>query len=85
MKEYYCRVCGLYNEDKPWEQDDNSPTYEICPCCGVEFGYEDYTIESTIEYRKKWIENGAKWFNAKKKPEVWNLEKQLQNILNEYV
>lgn len=84
MNEHYCRVCGLYSIDKPWGEDGNSPNYEICPCCGVEFGNEDYTMESTIEYRKQWLANGAKWFTFKEKPENWNLKKQLQNIPHEY-
>ncbi|NDV97307.1 hypothetical protein D0T84_20740 [Dysgonomonas sp. 521] len=84
MKEHHCRVCGLYIEDKPWGENGRCPTYEICSCCGVEFGNEDYTIESTKEYRKQWIKKGCQWFNSKKKPENWNLEKQMLNIPAEY-
>ncbi len=84
MKEHFCRICGLYSEDKPWGEDGNCPTYDICPCCGGEFGYEDCTVESTIDYRKQWIENGAKWFDLKYKPEDWDLEKQMQNIPDKY-
>ncbi len=46
MNEHNCRVCGLYIDDLPWGEDGNCPTYEICSCCGVEFGNEDYTVES---------------------------------------
>lgn len=84
MKEHYCRICGLYIEDKPWGEDGNCPTYAICPCCGVEFGNEDYTVKSVISYRKQWITNGAKWFNWKERPEGWNLEKQMQDIPDKY-
>lgn len=52
MEEHFCRICGLYSEDKPWGEDGHCPTYDICPCCGCEFGYEDYTVESAINYRK---------------------------------
>jgi hypothetical protein len=84
MKEHYCRICGLYIEDEPWGEDGYCPTHEICPCCGVEFGYEDYTIESIIEYRNQWIKNGAEWFIEKQRPEDWSLEKQMQNIPSRY-
>lgn len=84
MKDHYCRVCGLYSEEKPWGEDGKSPAYLICQCCGVESGYEDYTLESTIEYREQWIANGAKWFDLKRKPENWNLEEQMRNIPDEY-
>lgn len=44
MEEHFCRVCGLYIEDEPWGKDGSCPTYEICSCCGVEFGNEDYIL-----------------------------------------
>lgn len=53
MEDHFCRICGLYSEDKPWGEDGNCPTYEFCLCCGVEFGYEDYTVESVINYREQ--------------------------------
>lgn len=80
-KKYYCTICGLALENfAPWSQDNKTPTYNICPCCGVEWGNEDYTSESCKEYRNKWIESGAKWFDPQKKPANWNLKKQLRNI-----
>lgn len=84
MNEHNCRVCGLFIEDLPWGEDGNYPTYEICPCCGVEFGYEDYTLESTKEYREKWLLKGAEWFDKSEKPSDWNKEEQLKNIPNNF-
>lgn len=80
MKQHNCRVCGLYIENAPWGYDGMSPTYEICPCCGVEFGNDDYTIESVKTYRTEWIKRGANWFTPKEKPNNWNLEEQLKKI-----
>ena len=80
MSEHYCRVCGLYIQDLPWGEDGSSPTYEICACCGVEFGYEDSTLESIRKYRKEWIDGGAVWFESSEKPPSWNLAKQLKNV-----
>lgn len=75
-----CRVCGFYMMDPPWGDNGQFPTYEICPCCGVEFGYEDCTAESTKDYRKKWLNQNVKWFENKLKPDDWDLEKQMEGI-----
>lgn len=84
MSKHNCRVCGFYIEDLPWGEDDNSPTYEICPCCGVEFGNEDYTVESTKSYRQKWIVEDLKWFDPKKRPDNWNNLEQFKEIPKEF-
>lgn len=61
-----CIICGYYDEEfLPWGLDGEFPLYEICPCCGAESGYEDFTLESTIHYRDKWIKSTK--FNADKK------------------
>ena len=78
---YVCPVCG-YDKltEEPYDQDRN-PSYEICKCCGFEFGFDDDSEGSSLEsYRQKWINGGAKWFNVKAKPEDWNLKKQLEQI-----
>ena len=83
-KKHNCHVCGLYSEDLPWGKDGQSPTYIICDCCGVEFGNEDYTVESTKKYREEWIKKGAPWFISKAKHLNWSLERQLMNIPNKF-
>lgn len=85
MIENYCRVCGLYSEDLPWGADGNTPSYLICHCCGVEFGYEDSTIESIKKYRMVWLGKGSIWFRSKYKPENWDLNLQLKNIKSNYL
>lgn len=79
-KFYYCKVCGLRQADPPWGEKGDTPNYEICSCCGVEFGNEDYSKESTVAYREKWIKGGAKWFEESQKPNDWDLNKQLSEI-----
>jgi len=65
MLEHHCRVCGFNNyPDNFWEGD--IPMYIICPCCGCESGNEDYTVESTKQYRENWIKRGAIWLDPKK-------------------
>lgn len=72
-----CRICGFGLKDPPWGTNGKDPTWEICPCCGVEFGYEDVTSESARLFRNAWIANGAKWFDAGEKPDGWALDTQL--------
>jgi len=81
---YVCRVCGAMQLDAPWGDDGEAPTYNICECCGVEFGYEDATMQGIKSYRSKWIDSGAKWSRKKSKPDNWSLEEQLSNIPNKY-
>lgn len=84
MEKHYCRVCGLYTDELPWGNDGLIPTYEICLCCGVEFGNEDYTIESTKKYRYNWLSKGNPWFFVNEKPKNWKLEEQFKNIPPKY-
>ena len=80
----FCPVCGYpLDSFNPWGDDGKTPTFDICPCCGAEWGNEDYTSESRIEYCNKWLADGAKWFEPQKKPVNWNLKEQLKNIAYE--
>jgi hypothetical protein len=81
----FCRVCGFEDTDQPYGSTGNEPSYALCPCCNVEHGYEDYTVESSLEYRKTWLAKGANFTDVKLKPAAWNLAKQLQNIPQGYV
>ena len=46
MDQYYSRVCGYELAYFPWGENNDTPSYEICPCCGAEFGCDDYTPET---------------------------------------
>ena len=78
--EYLCRVCGWQQEEPPWGEDGKTPTFNICDCCGVEFGYEDAIPESIAKFRSKWLNNGTHWFNERKKPKDWDLLVQIARI-----
>lgn len=80
MPVWYCRVCGLDYDESPWGPDDQSPDYSTCDCCGVEFGYEDYTPDSARQYRAVWLAAGAAWFYLNVKPAGWQLEMQLRQV-----
>lgn len=56
------------------------PTFEICSCCGVEFGYEDIAIAGIVRFRNAWIARGKEWFRTDKKPKDWSWERQKERI-----
>jgi hypothetical protein len=74
---YACRVCGLIQDEPPWGRDGTTATFDICDCCGVEFGYEDSTLAGVKRYREQWLAEGAEWHTPTAKPADWNLEQQL--------
>jgi len=77
----YCRVCGLDQEEQIWGEDGKCPTYNICACCGVEFGYGDETPDNCRAIRKHWIEvDCMKWFTPQEKPDDWSWELQKSQI-----
>lgn len=78
---FICPVCG-YDKltEEPYDRDGN-PSYEVCDCCGFEFGFDDGSAGHTFQdYLQKWIENRAQWFKENAKPENWDLQKQLERI-----
>lgn len=81
---FICCICGYRLKFKICGEDGKSPPYEICPCCGVEFGNEDYTLTPILEYRKKWSESGCNWFLAENKLLDWSYKAQLENVPKVY-
>lgn len=80
-----CRVCGyIFSEFKPWGDDGQTASFAHCPCCFIEFGFDDIRIEIIREKRKEWIENGYLWYEPNKRPTNWNPKKQLENIPEEF-
>ncbi len=66
MPIYTCPVCGF-------DQMPYSPSrHEICPCCGTEFGYDDFA-RSHRELRNTWLAQGGLWFSpVHPQPPNWN-------------
>jgi hypothetical protein len=81
---YACRVCGLHQDEAPWGEDGSLPSFNICDCCGTEFGYHDATLSAIQKSREKWFGNGAKWVEPKAQPKTWILEEQLQQIPRDF-
>lgn len=81
---FACRVCGLLHPEPPWGLSGNDPSYEICPCCGVEFGYEDCTKIGVLSYRKRWLDSGGHWKFKKLQPSDWNMDEQMSQIPKDF-
>jgi len=65
-----CPVCGFPGMPEP------ASDYHICPCCGTEFGYDDFT-RSHAHLRALWLQRGAPWFAPEYRPENWSALGQL--------
>ena len=88
---YVCPSCGYPGlRESAWVSFDKraGPSHEICPCCGVEFGYHDHLPSMAERYRRDWISRGAPWFRPDSRPPCWDLRTQLRGIsvdLDDYV
>ena len=69
--------------DPPYSKHFGDPSYEVCACCGFEFGNDDEPgtgSPSTFEeYLREWIASGCVWFSPEKMPKSWDLGSQLQS------
>lgn len=69
----------------PYAMAYGMPSYDVCDCCGFEFGNDDEpggtaAPNSFESYRREWIANGCDWFCPESKPVGWSLERQLRNL-----
>lgn len=69
---FTCPVCFYSGMTEP-PQD-----YNICECCGTEFGYSD-EYRTHKDLRDDWLRSGAKWFFGEP-PIGWNPWRQAQVI-----
>ena len=70
MSALQCRVCGWNQSEPPWDPATGAPTFNICSCCGCEFGYEDGTEAAVIAHRQRWIASGGRWFDPEAMPRM---------------
>src|SRR5208282_4794579 len=73
-----CPVC--FYKELPYPPNN----YNICPCCGTEFGDDDADLTHE-ELQRVWIDGGLRWFYGNP-PQNWNgwnqllKAKQIQNF-----
>ena len=71
MRYQNCSVCGFDHMPYP------PVPYRICPCCGTEFGVDDYVL-SHEELRQAWIHTGMHWWDRITSPPAgWHPMRQL--------
>ena len=83
-QEFTCPICGWPHLNK----DPTTLSYEICPSCGVEFGYE--AVEDYMALRILWVQQGMKFWadaiknpGAPRAPENWDPVEQLNKLIKE--
>jgi len=68
---HLCPVCGYR------EMPDPPEDFNICPCCGTEFGYTNAGVTNE-QVRAKWLSQNAPWFSPDIQPPAdWNPHRQL--------
>lgn len=76
-KHFLCPVCEFIMDFPPYD-------FNICPCCGTEFGYSD-SGRSYEELRRDWLWHGAQWSSRiQQPPKGWNAISQLGTIKIEF-
>ncbi len=75
---YRCLMRGLKQNEPPWGERRATPSFEICPYCGTEFGYEDAPPIAARKQRERWLVGVAEWFEPKEKPANLSLREQLE-------
>lgn len=84
MKLYSCPVCGWQGLREPPYDSTGYPSYEICRCCGFEYGFDDGANGDTFSsYHDKWIERGMPWRNPEVRPPNWDAAAQLSRARSE--
>lgn len=75
---YVCPVCGWPELDEPAYDQYGSSSFDICPCCGTQFGYQD-ARRTHADLRAEWIAGGMPWSSrAVPEPDGWESSSQLR-------
>lgn len=76
---YVCPVCGFPSLQEPARTPSGGGSYEICPCCGFQFGVSDDDAGFTFaQWRAAWRKRGLPWSSKYiLPPPGWNAESQL--------
>jgi len=79
-KKHPCPVCGWPALAEPPRSPSGGGSYEICPCCGFQFGVSDDDAGiSPAEWRRRWIAGGMKWASlSRTAPARWSATRQLR-------
>lgn len=75
-----CTVCGWPELDEPPRSPTGGASYEICPCCGFQFGVTDADQGfNETAWRGQWIADGMQWSSTSRPaPARWSAPHQLE-------
>ena len=81
-----CPACGATLDFLPWSSDE-SPSEEVCPCCGIHFGYDDAAGGDPAkrpliyrQWRADWVALGSRWLSTTRPaPRGWSATMQLRD------
>lgn len=86
---YTCPACGFGGlANQPWSGE--SPSDDICPSCGIQFGYHDARGTDATQrqgiyrkWRERWIAEGMPWHAAsiQAPPRSWDPADQVANLV----
>lgn len=78
--EYVCPVCGYDGlKDAPRDRHGD-PSFDICPCCRTQFGYDD-ARRTHLSLREDWIARGMSWWSTSPPPPPdWDPWMQLRRV-----
>ena len=87
-RSFACPVCGFGGLfDAPWSAD-GAQSDEICPCCGIHFGYDDecggraeLRAALYFTWRERWRREGMGWWSngPRQPPPDWDPVVQLES------
>lgn len=79
----YCYVCGFEFSKSPCYEHMKYPYYD-CPCCGFEYGIEEFESEAYMNSREKWINDGLKLCSKScfPNPSEWSVESAVTQLSN---
>ncbi len=79
MQMYTCPACAWPGLADPPRTTQSGGSFEVCPSCGIQFGYSDENSGDgagrTSYYRGwgvKWYTEGARWSGSQPAPEGWD-------------
>jgi hypothetical protein len=64
---FACPVCDFDGLSEPPYDECGCASFEICPSCGTEFGYDD-AKRSHDDHRNAWIAAGKPWWSRTTRP-----------------
>ena len=79
MGENVCPVCGCGSLVEPAFNERGVGSDDICPCCGFQFGLDDFPYEDRerliAEWRERWVAGGGEASVARLRKRAPKLER----------